>query len=87
MRYPTAIAALLSCTCVAPALAAESGEATASDTFTLGQITVIAPSAEGPVIGASELDADAVRIFQRNSLDDAANLMPGVAARSCGPDT
>jgi len=56
----------------------------ADDVFELGQIVVTAPRTDGPSIGGSTLSSEAIYAFGRNSLDDAANLIPGVAASNGG---
>lgn len=55
-----------------------------SNAFTLGQIIVTAHPAEGIAIGSSALNSEAIYAFDRNSLDDAANLIPGVVASNSG---
>src|SRR6202008_728182 len=55
-----------------------------SGTFTLGQIVVTARPPEGLQIGGETLTADAIYTFNRNTLDDAANLIPGVTAGNSG---
>ncbi|MFV3127645.1 TonB-dependent receptor plug domain-containing protein [Niveispirillum sp. KHB5.9] len=60
----------------APAFAAE-------DVFTLGQIIVTAPRA-GALVGGETLSAAAIRRFNRDSLDEAAKLIPGVTATNSG---
>lgn len=52
--------------------------------FTLGQIVVTAPRPEGIAIGQSTLSSDAIYAFNRNTLDEAVNLMPGVSASNSG---
>ena len=56
--------------------------------FGLGQIIVTAPTAPkpsgGPAIGGSTLSAEAIYAFNRNSLDEAAQLLPGVSASNSG---
>lgn len=52
--------------------------------FTLGQIVVTAPRLEGIDISSETLSADAMEAFNRNSLDDAVNLIPGVVAANSG---
>lgn len=83
MRTVSAAAAF-SCALAAPVLAQTAPSATEDGTFTLGQIIVTAPSEASPTIGSSTLDADAIQLFQRNSLDDAVNLIPGVSASNSG---
>jgi len=52
--------------------------------FGLGQITVTAPRAGDIAIGGESVGQDAIRAFQRNTLDDAASLIPGVTASNSG---
>jgi len=67
----------------APA-AAQDAPAAVNDAFALGQIIVVAPETDAPSITTSTLDADAIYTFNRNSLDEAVNLMPGVSASNSG---
>ncbi|MEC3909350.1 TonB-dependent receptor [Sphingobium sp. CR2-8] len=55
-----------------------------SDRFSLGQIIVTAPRTHGIEIDSHTLSSDAIYTFGRNALDDAVNLMPGVAAGNSG---
>lgn len=59
-------------------------EADSADPFTLGQIIVTAPRTDGIGIEGSTLSSDAIYTFNRNSLDDAANLIPGVTSGNSG---
>lgn len=52
--------------------------------FTLGQIIVTAPRPEGIAIGQTTLSSDAIYTFNRNTLDEAVNLMPGVSSSNSG---
>ena len=56
------------------------------DRFALGQIVVTAPRSEGIGIGidGEALSSEAIYKFNRTSLDDAVNLMPGVVAGNSG---
>ncbi|MCJ2181103.1 TonB-dependent receptor [Novosphingobium sp. 1949] len=88
MRHSTALAASLLCTLALPT-AAQADEtqdtaSQASDAFTLGQITVTAHPGADPGIDLNTLDARAMQTFQRATLDDAVNLMPGVSASNSG---
>ncbi len=56
----------------------------ADDTFTLGQIIVTGTRPAGLQIGADTLDAEAIYAFNRNSLDEASNLIPGVSSSNTG---
>lgn len=66
-----------------PALA-ETAPAEGDSSFTLGQIIVIAPVTEGITVSGATLSSDAIYTFNRNTLDEAVNLMPGVAASNSG---
>ncbi len=55
-----------------------------SDRFSLGQIIVTAPRTQGIEIDGSTLSSNAIYTFGRTALDDAVNLMPGVAAGNSG---
>jgi iron complex outermembrane receptor protein len=59
--------------------------ASGSDTaFSLGQIVVTAPQGAPLTIGSSTLSAAAIAAFDRVTLDDAVNLIPGVYSGSTG---
>ncbi|PKP69855.1 MAG: TonB-dependent receptor [Alphaproteobacteria bacterium HGW-Alphaproteobacteria-5] len=83
---------LLSAGCIAvplaPAPAAQAQTQTAptpdDDRFALGQIVVTAPRSEGMGIDGETLSSEAIFRFNRTALDDAVNLMPGVAAGNSG---
>jgi iron complex outermembrane receptor protein len=57
---------------------------TDDNAFTLGQIIVTAPRTEGVAIGQTTLSSDAIYTFNRNTLDEAVNLMPGVSSSNSG---
>ncbi|MDD3798596.1 MAG: TonB-dependent receptor [Novosphingobium sp.] len=85
MRYLTVLAAVISATSAVPAIAADGENNEAGEgAFTLGQIVVTGNRGEGLLIGGETLTAQAMEAFNRNSLEDAANLMPGVAASNSG---
>ncbi|WP_313442407.1 TonB-dependent receptor [Novosphingobium sp.] len=93
MRFASAYAVTLSCIVsgslwASPAFAQSEApadqEAQRGNAFTLGQIIVTAPPPGGPSITSSTLDAEAISLFQRNSLNDAVNLMPGVSSSNSG---
>ncbi|WP_226635430.1 Plug domain-containing protein [Novosphingobium profundi] len=84
MRQSTAIAAVLACAMSVPASAEEGGDA--SGTFGLGQILVEGTQEDELGISLDTLDAEAMRTFQLQTLDDAVRLMPGVTV-STGGDT
>ncbi|HEX8058462.1 MAG TPA: TonB-dependent receptor [Novosphingobium sp.] len=91
MRHITCLAATLALVLAAPAYAqgdeaqpAEDTGPSGDGTFTLGQIVVTARPPEGLQIGGETVKADAIYTFNRNTLDDAANLIPGVTAGNSG---
>ncbi len=65
-------------------LPASAQDATAGDSFGLGQIIVNAARPEGIAIGGETIGQEAIEAFNRNSLDDAASLIPGVNASNTG---
>lgn len=67
-----------------PALAQDEAPADGDGTFALGQITVTAPRAQGIDISGETVNAKAIETFNRNSLDEALNLLPGVHAANSG---
>jgi iron complex outermembrane receptor protein len=70
-----------------PAMAAAETAADApsnDNVFGLGQITVTGRRPQGVRIGESTLASEAIYAFNRNSLDDAATLIPGVTAGNSG---
>jgi len=77
------LATLCLSTCLpAVALAQDSGQNQGA--FELGQIVVRADVSEDTTIGSETLDQNAIEAFNRNTLDDAANLLPGVTASNSG---
>jgi iron complex outermembrane receptor protein len=90
MRNLTALATVFVFALSTPASAQDEDAQPAADdngssnTFTLGQIVVRARPAEGLQIGSETLNAEAIYAFNRNTLDDAANLLPGVNAANTG---
>lgn len=81
MRFALVLAASTALVSIQPAIAQT---APADDSFGLGQIVVTAPRAEGAAIGSSSLSSEAIYAFNRNSLDDAVNLIPGVNSANSG---
>ena len=67
-----------------PADAAPANAGKDDGAFTLGQIIVSAPAPEGIEIGSETLTAEAIYAFNRQTLDDAVNMMPGVSASNSG---
>ncbi len=83
-RVFAAGALLLATSGLCSAAHADEAAATADATFKLGEIVVVAPRHEDIDISASTLTAEAVYTFQRDSLDQAAQLIPGVSAGTTG---
>jgi len=83
---PVSLSCLLLAASVPTAAVAQSAPAaTTGDTaFQLGQIVVTAPQAPDLTIGSSTLSATAIAAFDRVTLDDAVNLIPGVYSGSTG---
>lgn len=89
MRHLLCAASLIAL--ATPALAQErpapdtSDERAAADgTFGLGQIVVTGRGEAGVAIGADTVGQEAIYAFDRRTLDDAANLVPGVTAGNSG---
>ncbi len=66
------------------AAAAQDAPAPASNAFGLGQIIVTAPVFDDVLIDDSTLSSEAIYTFNRNTLDEAASLIPGVTASNTG---
>jgi iron complex outermembrane receptor protein len=83
MRLTTALLGAASLAALAaPALAAE---ASSNQAFGLGQIVVTAPRTEGVVaVDTATLSSEAIYAFNRPTLDEAVNLIPGVASSNTG---
>jgi iron complex outermembrane receptor protein len=58
--------------------------ATGEDAFDLGQIVVQASAPKDAMVGDSSIGHAAIEAFDRNTLDDAASLIPGVSASNSG---
>lgn len=56
----------------------------AAEAFALGQIIVTAPRSEQVAVTGSTLSRETIHTFNRNTLDDAVNLIPGVNASTTG---
>lgn len=67
-----------------PSAAIAQDTAEADKTFTLGQIIVTGQKAEGIALSGETMSAEAIEAFNRNHLDDAINLMPGVSSSNSG---
>lgn len=59
-------------------------EGSSSTRFELGEIIVNGARPGGLSIGSETLDQEAIETFNRNTLDDAASLIPGVTAGNSG---
>ena len=73
---------LTAATIVAAGSTAPAAAQEGTNSFELGQIVVVAP--RGADIGSGAIAAPAIEAFQRNTLDDAAALIPGVHASNSG---
>jgi iron complex outermembrane receptor protein len=56
----------------------------ADNVFDLGQIIVTGTREPGVAIGGSSLSAEAIYAFNRATLDEAANIIPGVSSSNSG---
>jgi iron complex outermembrane receptor protein len=69
----------------APALAQSRTDVRQGDSsFGLGQIVVKGEVPQAPTISSSAVDKEAIEAFSRNTLDEAAALIPGVSASNSG---
>ena len=78
------LAATLAAATQAAAQTAKTDASRTDEAFALGQIIVLAPRPEGIAIGQTTLSSDAIYTFNRNTLDEAVNLMPGVSSSNSG---
>ncbi|MFA7596599.1 MAG: TonB-dependent receptor [Novosphingobium sp.] len=79
------LVAALSASFAVPAFAADGPEQDGTKgTFTLGQIVVTGQRPEGIAVTGETMTAQAIEAFNRNHLDDAVNLMPGVSSSNSG---
>lgn len=67
-----------------PSAAFAQDAAEADKTFRLGQIIVTGQKADGIALSGETMSAEAIEAFNRNHLDDAINLMPGVSSSNSG---
>ncbi len=66
-----------------PALAQQNNEE--RDTvFVLGRLEVAAQDSAGETLGGSTIGADAIRVFDKTSVDEALDLIPGASASNTG---
>ncbi|OCC23325.1 TonB-dependent receptor [Croceicoccus estronivorus] len=84
MRLFTLFAAASSLALSTGAWADEAPSTNDDGTFTLGQIVVTALRPKGIEISGETLTAEAIYAFNRPTLDDAVNVMPGVIASNSG---
>ena len=88
MRASFLSALLLSVSLPSVALAAEhtdaASDAGSAEPFKLGEIVVTAQAVKPLDISSTSLSLDAMTTFERTSLDDAVNLMPGVSSGNSG---
>jgi iron complex outermembrane receptor protein len=83
MRLIVALLGASSMFACSAALAAEAG-AGANKAFDLGEIIVASPKVEGLAVDANTLSSEAIYAFNRPTLDDAVNLIPGVSSSNTG---
>ncbi|MFM2371442.1 MAG: hypothetical protein RIS85_1164 [Pseudomonadota bacterium] len=78
--------AVASCLALPAAAWADEADSTGNtgSAFTLGQIVVTATPPEGIEVSGETLTAEAIYAFNRQTLDDAVNVMPGVVASNSG---
>jgi iron complex outermembrane receptor protein len=69
---------------VAFAGAAQAQSQTASDVYDLGEIQVTAHNREGDLVGGSVVSGERLRTFDKASVDQALDLIPGAAGGSSG---
>jgi iron complex outermembrane recepter protein len=67
----------------APALAEDSGT-TAMPVFTLGEVTAATTAPDTAALGGSTLTQDDMRLFNRETLDKALDVLPGVSTSLVG---
>jgi len=85
MRLITALACASSALAVATsAFAAETATSSENTAFELGQIVVTAPKVVGVAIDTTTLSSEAIYAFNRPTLDEAVNLIPGVSSANTG---
>ena len=83
MKIKTGLLATAALFALTPAHA-ETADARTDGAFGLGQIIVTAQRLQGAEIGGSTLSSDAIYTFNRATLDEAANLIPGVSSGNSG---
>lgn len=84
MRLLLFVTTALVATAPAHAQAADEAIAAKDSALTLGQIVVTAPHSEDITIGTETLSSEAIYTFNRDTLDEAVNLMPGVTSANSG---
>jgi iron complex outermembrane receptor protein len=83
-RCFTAASLLLAGAALPSVAQAEEAADSPDSTFRLGEIVVAAPRQPDVEITSNSLSAEAIYLFQRDSLDQAAQLIPGVTAGITG---
>jgi iron complex outermembrane receptor protein len=88
LSMTSTVAALMASAVSLPAVAQEPAPASqggADGTFGLGQIVVTAPRIDGVLLGSgSTLSSEAIYTFNRPTLDEAVNLIPGISSANSG---
>ncbi|HTK34324.1 MAG TPA: TonB-dependent receptor [Caulobacteraceae bacterium] len=83
MRLIVALFGASSMFACSAALAAEAG-ADAGKAFDLGEIIVATSKVEGLAVDSNTLSSEAIYAFNRPTLDEAVNLIPGVSSSNTG---
>jgi len=83
MQMKTILLATAAGMATAPAHAGAADDG-AGNAFSLGQIIVTGSRLPGVEIGGSTLTSEAIYAFNRTTLDEAANLIPGVSSGNSG---
>lgn len=79
MQHPRILNAVAAAIALTFGLHAAAQEAT-TPVFTLGQISVVGQTPDGPALATDTLDAQQLQDFSKDGLADALNLVPGVAS-------
>ena len=84
MRLSIALLCASSALVSSAALAAQGDSSAPSNAFQLGEIVVTAPVNPALTLSTTTLSSEAIYQFQRPTLDDASNLIPGVNSSNTG---
>lgn len=84
MRLVSSIAIAFGLALPTAAFAEDEAPAQDNGAFTLGQIVVTASRPQGIEVSGETLTSEAIHAFDRQSLDETLNIMPGVVASNSG---